>query len=134
MPRRLVGSTSRTLRQAAGEASLAALIHEPPHPLAVARGQKIYDVNCALCHGEDARGGDMGPNLIRGDVVMNDKDGESIGPGVQTGRLAEGMPKFEFTKAQTSDIASFLHSFRVAGYDGSRKRPDTIVVGDAKAG
>ena len=105
-----------------------------PDPAAAARGKAIYNVNCALCHGEDARGGDQGPNLIRGDVVLNDKGGESIGQVLATGRPAQGMPKFEFTAAQTSDIAAFLHSFRVAGYDGSRKRPDTIVVGDAKAG
>ena len=44
------------------------------------------------------------------------------------------MPKFDFTAAQVSDIAAFLHSFRVGGYDASRNRPPTIVVGDAKAG
>ena len=69
-------------------------------PAAVARGKAVYDVNCALCHGEDARGGDNGPNLIRGEVVMNDQNGETIGPVLQTGRLAEGMPKFDFTAAQ----------------------------------
>ena len=103
-------------------------------PSAVTRGKAIYDVNCALCHGDDARGGDNGPNLIRGDVVMNDQNGESIGKVLATGRLAEGMPKFDFTAAQTSDISAFLHNFRVGGYDVSRSRPPSIVVGDAKAG
>ena len=101
-------------------------------PAVVARGKAIYGVNCALCHGDDARGGDNGPNLIRGDVVLNDQNGESIGKVLATGRLAEGMPKFEFTTAQVSDIAAFLHSFRVGGYDVSRKRPPSIVVGDAQ--
>jgi mono/diheme cytochrome c family protein len=100
----------------------------------VARGKKIYDVNCALCHGEDARGGDQGPNLIRGDVVLNDQNGELIGPVLQNGRLAQNMPKFDFSQAQISDVAAFLHSFRVLGYDLSRHRPDNIVTGDAKAG
>ncbi len=44
------------------------------------------------------------------------------------------MPKFNFTMAQVSDISAFIHTFRVGGYDGSRNRPPTIVVGDAKAG
>jgi mono/diheme cytochrome c family protein len=105
-----------------------------PDAAAVARGKAIFDINCALCHGEDARGGDNGPNLIRGEVVMNDRNAELIGPVLQTGRAAEGMPKFDFTPAQTSDIAAFLHSFRVGGYDVSRNRPPSIVVGDAKAG
>jgi YD repeat-containing protein len=44
------------------------------------------------------------------------------------------MPKFPLTSAQVSDIAAFLHSFRVGGYDISREKPPTILVGDAKAG
>jgi cytochrome c oxidase cbb3-type subunit III len=106
----------------------------PADPAVVARGKAVYDINCALCHGEDARGGDNGPNLIRGEVVMNDQKAELIGPVLQNGRATEGMPKFNFTPAQISDIAAFLHSFRVGGYDVSRNRPPSIVVGDAKAG
>lgn len=119
---------------AGGGGFAAAYPQRTPDPAAVARGKKIYDVNCALCHGDDARGGDMGPNLIRGDVVLNDKDGNLIGQVLQAGRLPEGMPKFDFTSAQTSDIAAFLHSFRVGGYDVSRNRPPSVVIGDAKAG
>src|SRR5579863_9062535 len=59
-----------------------------PEAAAVARGKAVYDVNCAFCHGEDARGGDNGPNLIRGEVVMNDQNGETIGKVLATGRLA----------------------------------------------
>jgi len=105
-----------------------------PDPTMAARGKALYDVNCALCHGSDARGGDGGPNLLRSQVLLNDKDGELIAPVLQNGMLAEGMPKFNFSMAQSADIAAFIHSFRVAGYDNSRNRPPTIVVGDAKAG
>ncbi len=112
----------------------AAYPQRTPDPAAVARGKGIYDINCALCHGEDARGGDNGPNLIRGEVVMNDQKAELIGPVLQNGRAAEGMPKFDFTPAQIADIAVFLHSFRAGGYDPSRNRPPSIVVGDARAG
>jgi cytochrome c oxidase cbb3-type subunit 3 len=45
-----------------------------------------------------------------------------------------GMPKFNLTSAQLSDIAAFVHSFRVSGYDTARNRPVNIVVGDAHAG
>jgi hypothetical protein len=44
------------------------------------------------------------------------------------------MPKFDLTPAQISDIAAFIHSFRVGGYDVSRMTPLTIVTGDPKAG
>ena len=104
----------------------------PADPAAVERGKAAYGVNCTFCHGADARGGSGGPNLIRAELVMNDKDGELIGPVIREGR--EGMPKFDMTAKQISEIAAFIHSFRVGGYDISRMPPPSIVVGDAKAG
>ena len=44
------------------------------------------------------------------------------------------MPKFTLTDEQIADIAAFVHTFRAAGYDESRVKPPSIVVGDAKAG
>jgi len=106
----------------------------PQDPEAVARGKALYGVNCQFCHGADIRGGDGGPSLLRSGLVLDDQNGELIAPVVQNGRTDRGMPKFAFTTAQVADIAAFLHTFRAAGYDESRKRPPSIVVGDAKAG
>lgn len=108
--------------------------HEQAPADSIARGKALYEVQCAQCHGEDARGGNGGPNLIRDATNLDDKNGELIGEVVNTGRPAQGMPKFEFSPPQIADIAAFLHSFRVAGYDVTRNRPATVVVGDAKAG
>ncbi len=109
----------------------------PQHPLApqdvLDRGKIQYSMQCGLCHGEDARGGDGGPNLIRSETVLNDDSGELIAPKLN-GLPSEPMHKFDFTNGEVSDIAAFLHSFRVNGYDISRFRPPTIVVGDARAG
>jgi mono/diheme cytochrome c family protein len=91
-------------------------------------------VNCSFCHGSDARGGEGGPNLLRSSLVMNDQNGEAIAVVVQNGRPDRGMPKFDMSTQNVSDIAAFIHSFRVAGYDASRDIPPNIVVGDAKAG
>ena len=106
----------------------------PADPAVVERGKALYSVNCSFCHGSEARGGESGPNLIRAQLVMNDQNGELIAPVVQNGRVALGMPKFDLTAAQVSDIAAFIHSFKVGGYDISRQRPPSILVGDAKAG
>ena len=46
----------------------------------------------------------------------------------------EGMPKFDLSARQIEDIAEFIHSFKVGGYDVSRMTPLTIVTGDAKSG
>ncbi len=72
--------------------------------------------------------------LLRAEIVLNDQNGELIAPVVQNGRIDQGMPKFPMTNAQVADIAAFLHNFRVAGYDASRMKPPTILVGDAAAG
>ena len=44
------------------------------------------------------------------------------------------MPKFTLTDEQITDVAAFVHTFRAAGYDESRLKPPSIVVGDAAAG
>ena len=108
--------------------------HPPGDPAMIERGQALYGVNCQFCHGSDARGGEGGPNLLRAELVLNDQNGELIAPVVQNGRVDQGMPKFPMTNAQVADIAAFLHNFRVAGYDASRMKPPTILVGDAAAG
>jgi cytochrome c oxidase cbb3-type subunit 3 len=104
----------------------------PGDPAVVARGKALYGVHCNFCHGSDARGGEGGPNLLRSDLVLNDQKGELIFPVVQNGRGT--MPKINLNAEQVTDIAAFVHGFKVAGYDASRNKPLSILVGDAKAG
>src|SRR4051812_35551988 len=92
----------------------------PGDPAAIERGKANYGVNCAFCHGSDARGGEGGPNLLRAEIMLNDQHGELIAPVIQNGRVDKGMPAFPMTAAQVADIAAFVHSFRVGGYDASR--------------
>ena len=104
----------------------------PGDPAAIERGKALYGVNCQFCHGADTRGGDGGPSLLRSALVLADQHGELMAPVLRSGR--PGMPKFNFTDAQVTDVAAFVHTFRAAGYDESRIKPPSIVVGDAKAG
>jgi len=106
----------------------------PADPASVERGRALYGVNCAFCHGSDARGGEGGPNLLRAQIMLNDKNGELIAPVVQNGRPDAGMPKMNLSMAQITDVANFVHSFHVGGYDISRHPPPSVLVGDAKAG
>ena len=116
-----------------GGAGIGAYPVRPPgDPAALERGTALYKINCAFCHGQDARGGDGGPSLLRSGLVLADQNGELIGPVLEQGRGT--MPQFGFKPDQVVDLAAFLHSFRVAGYDLSRQKPPTILVGDAKAG
>jgi mono/diheme cytochrome c family protein len=107
-------------------------VRPPADAAAVERGKALYGVNCQFCHGADTRGGDGGPSLLRSGLVLADQKGELIGPVVRAGRT--GMPKFTLTDDQIADVAAFVHTFRAAGYDESRLKPPSIVVGDAKAG
>jgi mono/diheme cytochrome c family protein len=97
------------------------------------RGKAAYGVSCAFCHGSDAGGGEIGPNLLRSEPVLEDQSGELIAPIVHGSRVDKGMPRIDISDAQISDIAAWLHSLKVA----SRTDPATnidIVRGDAKAG
>jgi cytochrome c oxidase cbb3-type subunit 3 len=109
----------------------------PQHPVAdaatIERGKTLWGSNCTFCHGADARGGSGGPSLIRSPIVLNDKNGELMTPVVQNG-VSDKMPKLPLTAAQVSDIAAYVHSFRVSGYDAARQKPISVLVGDAKAG
>lgn len=109
----------------------------PMHPQAddatVARGQAIYGQDCATCHGMDARGGNGGTNLVHSQLVMDDEKGELIAPVVQNGRPDLGMPKFDLTADQITDIAGYLHRVG-ANYRTIIDFPTNIVVGDASAG
>ena len=104
----------------------------PGDPAAIERGKALYGVNCQFCHGADTRGGDGGPSLLRSSVVLADQQGELMAPIIRAGR--PGMPKFTLADTQISDIAAFIHTFRAAGYDESRLKPPSILVGDARAG
>jgi cytochrome c oxidase cbb3-type subunit III len=116
-----------------GGAGIGAYPERPPgDPAAIERGSTIYRTNCAFCHGQDTRGGDGGPSLLRSALVLADQKGELIAPVIQAGRGT--MPKFALTIDQIADVAAFMHSFKVAGYDPARQKPTTILVGNPKAG
>jgi cytochrome c oxidase cbb3-type subunit 3 len=98
------------------------------------RGKATYGVSCAFCHGSDALGGEIGPNLLRSSIVMQDQSGELIAPIVHGARADKGMPRIDLTDAQITDVAAWLHSIRVASRTDPNENNIDIVRGDAKAG
>lgn len=102
-------------------------------PAVVQRGRQIFSANCSFCHGSDARGGEGGPNLIRSEIVMDDKIGELVATVVQNGRPDKGMPKFDLSLEEVASIAAFIHSMPVGGRAQTTGTVDPL-VGDAKAG
>ena len=113
------------------------LVAYPDRPLApkdvIDRGKAVYSVNCAFCHGSDAGGGSIGPNLLRSEVVLQDRDGEMILPIVHGARVPQGMPKIDIADNSVPDIAAWLHSLKTGGNMKSTEKIN-IVVGNADTG
>lgn len=73
-------------------------------------GKTLFLANCGFCHGEEARGGDSGPDLTRSKIVLKDDGGSAIGDFLKVGRVEKGMPAFSnLMSEQVLQIAAFLH-------------------------
>jgi cytochrome c oxidase cbb3-type subunit 3 len=109
-------------------------------PEMIARGKAIFGVQCVACHGADARGGQLnGPNLLRSQLVLADKDGELIEPVIKNGRPERGMPAMPLADDDIKAIVEFIHSLTAASPGQgmpprSEAPPPDIVVGDAAEG
>jgi cytochrome c oxidase cbb3-type subunit 3 len=73
-------------------------------------------------------------------LVRHDENGSQIGPIIRQGRQEKGMPAFNFTDAQISDISIFLHSRLAASDLKSATRPmgdysvDKLLTGKPEEG
>jgi cytochrome c oxidase cbb3-type subunit 3 len=74
-----------------------------------ARGQKVFQQNCGVCHANDATGG-RGPDLIRSPVTAHDVKGDLLGEVIRKGRPDKGMPPMPLTDSEIADVAAFLHA------------------------
>lgn len=80
-----------------------------PDRAAAARGAPLFQANCAVCHGQQARGA-MGPSLVTSDEVLGDDHGEKLVPYLKTGRPGKGMPSFATMRDdQLNDVGEYLH-------------------------
>jgi cytochrome c oxidase cbb3-type subunit III len=112
----------------------------PGDPAQIERGKTIYGISCRGCHGADLRGGDMGgPNLLRTQTALLDRDGELIVPVIQGSRQSTGMPAIQMSPADANAVAAYVRSIvATIGRQGmppsiGREAP-SVVVGDAAAG
>jgi mono/diheme cytochrome c family protein len=106
----------------------------PTDQAAVDRGQQLMTSQCGFCHGSNARGGSGGPDLTRSEIVQTDENGKQLGDFLKVGRPDKGMPKFELTEAQNSDLAAFLHAAIYLNSNRRLYKIQNILVGDPKAG
>jgi cytochrome c oxidase cbb3-type subunit III len=112
----------------------------PGDPAQIERGKTLYGISCRGCHGADLRGGDMGgPNLLRSQVALADKEGEMIVPVILGSRASTGMPAIPMKREDALAVAAYVRSVvETIGRQGTppgigREAPG-ILVGDARAG
>src|SRR6266849_160579 len=107
----------------------------PGDPVVIERGKTLYGVNCRGCHGADLRGGDMGgPNLLRSQVALSDRDGELILPVIQ-GSL-QNMPAIKMIPDDGNAVAAYVRSVvATIGRQGTPPStglaPPSVLVGNA---
>ena len=112
----------------------------PGDPVQIARGKTLYGIACTSCHGPDLRGGDMGgPNLLRSQVALSDRDGELIRPIIQGSRQNTGMPAIAMSPDDAQAVAAYVRSvLETIGGQGTppatgREAP-SVLVGNASEG
>jgi cytochrome c oxidase cbb3-type subunit 3 len=98
-----------------------------------AAGGSVFQQNCAFCHGRDAGGGETGPDLTRSKLVTTDVGGDKIGDVVLHGRPDKGMPAFNFTPEQITQVAAFIHAQQTKAMSQSGKRKG-VDVSDLQTG
>jgi cytochrome c oxidase cbb3-type subunit 3 len=101
-----------------------------PGTEAAAAGGSLFQQNCAFCHGRDAGGGETGPDLTRSKLVTGDV--------VLHGRPDKGMPAFNFSAEQITNLAAFIHAqqTKAMAQSGKRKGVDVsdLQTGNVEAG
>jgi cytochrome c oxidase cbb3-type subunit III len=112
----------------------------PGDPVRIARGKTLFEINCRGCHGPDLRGGDLGgPNLLRSQLALSDRDGELIVPVIHGSRKEMGMPAIGISDDDAKAVAAYVRS--VIAEIGRQGRPPNagqpvlnIIVGNAAEG
>ena len=112
----------------------------PGDPVQIARGKTLFAINCRGCHGADLRGGDLGgPNLLRSQVALSDRNGELIVPIIHGSRQNMGMPAIELNDADANAVAAYVRSVieTIQGQGAppsAGREPPSILVGNASEG
>lgn len=112
----------------------------PGDPAQIARGKTLFGISCRGCHGADLRGGDLGgPNLLRSQVALSDRNGELIVPIIHGSREKMGMPAIPLSDADANAVAAYVRSvietIQVQGAPPSAAQPPpSILIGNADEG
>jgi mono/diheme cytochrome c family protein len=102
---------------------------------AIERGTAAYNTTCGYCHGDRAKGGNAGPDLITSDVSLHDDDGVGLAEYLK-GATHQKAVKLDLQQPAVYDIAAYIHSriIYAATTRGDVSPEAVLKAGDAKAG
>ena len=86
-------------------------------PQLIEQGQKLFGEHCSGCHGKDAGGGEMGPNL-GGTRRMRSSSVPQIRNIISKGMVSTGMPAFKLPAPQLDALAAFVCSLNATAAEG----------------
>jgi len=78
----------------------------PPNP-----GRTSFEGHCAMCHGRDGNGGELGPSILTRIGNYNDDELTTL---IHEGLPNSGMPRNNLPDAETKDLISFLTSLKTS--------------------
>jgi cytochrome c oxidase cbb3-type subunit III len=107
------------------------LVRQKVDAVAAQRGRGIYSQRCAECHGEQGKGTDTGPDLMRSPLMMRDRLGSELGPALKR------LPGHDagLGSAQIIDLTHFLkQQIEATAVNRNPEKPPNVLTGDANAG
>ena len=98
----------------------------------MARGEKVYAANCAVCHRPDGKG--AGPvKPLDGSPVVLDKDANAQIQTVLHGRLNGAMPAWQGKLSETEIAAAITYTKNSwSNHTGQLVEPSDVVAAEAK--
>ena len=91
-------------------------------------GRTQFEGHCAVCHGKQGNGGELGPSIVM--RLPNYSDGE-LAMLIHTGMPNSGMPANPLNDQDTTSLISFLRSLKPSGDNAVRVR-EKVTLGNGQ--
>ena len=92
-------------------------------------GRRVFESQCARCHGPQGGGGELGPAITGTVSAQSDQDLSTI---ITSGRSSRGMPAFQFQGSELSGLLAFLHTLAPPGRAGAPVVRKTVTTTDGR--
>ncbi|MEJ7605868.1 MAG: c-type cytochrome, partial [Bryobacteraceae bacterium] len=105
-------------------AGCSTLLAQTPRP-----GKRVFDTNCAMCHGDDANGGEFAPGILTRIANRTDSDVSSI---IRDGLPNRGMPPVPLADEALLDLLTHLRGLRPPRRGEMAALPQSVETTDSR--